>query len=392
MPGNGACSVDYFPGFVSHLSLQSWLDTIYGTGPGPTVLFYDSYQSHYSRSSYRSACHNHFLPRIPPGLCAPSKDRADHSAALDVCVHHRCGGLSYALPDLPFLGVSLSLPATQPEDQKPVSKAGRIRGSGPILILAVLFVAATFLAWYFTWFGRELSDADISKYLQDEKNPRHVQHALLQIQQRIDRGDPSAKNWYPQIITLSGSAETEFRLTVAWLMGFDTRSPEFHEALGKLLQDQAPIVRRNAALALVRFNDSGGRTELLSILDPFLVRAPEGGLVASTLREGAQVARGTLLARIQESDGKVIEVRSPLQGRIKQITKGNGAQVSANEELLSLYSDELSVWESLRALAFVGVADDVEKIQAYTKGTDVSNRVKEQAELTVKSIQSRSGK
>ena len=40
--------------------------------------------------------------------------------------------------------------------------------SRPILLLAILFVAATFLAWYFSWFGRGLSDADISKYLADE--------------------------------------------------------------------------------------------------------------------------------------------------------------------------------------------------------------------------------
>src|SRR5215217_5574385 len=127
----------------------------------------------------------------------------------------------------------------------------RVPGSGPILLLAALFVAATFLAWYFSWFGRELSDADISKYLADEKSPRHVQHALLQIQQRLERGDASAKNWYPQLVTLSGNSETEFRLTIAWLMGFDNSSPEFHNALSKLLQDREPIVRRNAALALV---------------------------------------------------------------------------------------------------------------------------------------------
>ena len=71
----------------------------------------------------------------------------------------------------------------------------RTPGSGPILLLALLFLVATFLAWYFTWFGRELSDADIAKYLTDVKNPRHVQHALLQIQQRIERGDTNAKNW-----------------------------------------------------------------------------------------------------------------------------------------------------------------------------------------------------
>ena len=91
-----------------------------------------------------------------------------------------------------------------------------VPGSKPILFLAILFVSATFLAWYFSWFGRELSDADISKYLADEKNPRHVQHALLQIQQRMERGDTSAKNWYPQLVTLSGNPETVFRLTVAW--------------------------------------------------------------------------------------------------------------------------------------------------------------------------------
>src|SRR5215203_121273 len=114
----------------------------------------------------------------------------------------------------------------------------RVPGSGPILILAALFVAATFLAWYFSWFGRELSDTDIAKYLADETKPRHVQHALLQIQQRMERGDPSAKNWYPQLLTLSGNPETEYRLTVAWLMGFDSGSQEFHDALLKLVRDQ----------------------------------------------------------------------------------------------------------------------------------------------------------
>src|ERR1044071_7883531 len=133
--------------------------------------------------------------------------------------------------------------------------------SRPILFVAVLFVAATFLAWYFSWFGRELSDADIAKYLADEKNPRHVQHALLQIQKRMERGDAGAKNWYLQLITLSGNPETEFRLTVAWLMGFDNTSQEFHNALLKLVHDQEPIVRRNAALALVRFNDPSGHEE-----------------------------------------------------------------------------------------------------------------------------------
>ena len=263
----------------------------------------------------------------------------------------------------------------------------RVRGSGPILILAVLFVAATFLAWYFTWFGRGLSDADISKFLADEKNPRHVQHALVQVQQRLDRGDTGVKQWYPQLINLSKSQETEFRLTVAWLMGFDNKSEEFHQSLLQLVRDPQPIVRRNAALALVRFNDHSGREEFLAILKPYQVISPASGTILSTLKEGSEIARGALLARVHESDGTMVEIRSPLPGRIKTITSGNGSSVSAGDEILALNSDEESVWEALRALSIVGTTADIDIVRNYASAS--SGRIKEQASLTAQSIEKR---
>ena len=259
-------------------------------------------------------------------------------------------------------------------------------GSGPILILAGLFIAATFLAWYFSWFGRELSDTDISKYLADEKNPRHVQHALLQIQERVERGDANVKTWYPQLVALSNNPETEFRLTVAWLMGFDNSSPEFHNALSKLLHDQEPIVRRNAALALVRFNDNSGREELVSVLKPYVLKAPADGVVASSMHEGTNVNRRTPLARIEQSDGKVVELRSPLPGRVNQIFKPNGSQTTHDDDLLSLNSDEQSIWEALRGLAIIGTKDDLPLIESYAQSSEASTRIKEQASLTAKSI------
>lgn len=263
----------------------------------------------------------------------------------------------------------------------------RAPGSRWIILLAVLFVVATFLAWYFTWFGRELSDADVTKYLNDVNSPRHVQHALNQIQDRMYRGDSSAKQWYPQLITLSSNPETEFRLTVAWVMGFDNQSLEFHDALKKLVQDQEPLVRRNAALALVRFNDASGHSEMVSILNPYPVRAPANGVIASSLKENAEVARTTLLARIQEPDGKVVELRSPLPGRIDKILKANGAQVSAGDEVISLSSDEASVFEALRALTIAGNKDDLPLVQSYASSS--STRIRQQAELTAKVLQSR---
>lgn len=272
----------------------------------------------------------------------------------------------------------------------PPTAAKRVRASGPILFLAILFVVASFLAWYFTWFGRGLSDAEITKYLVDEKHPRHVQHALLQIQQRIERGDKNAKQWYPQIVALADNQETEFRLTAAWLMGADNASEEFHAALKKLLADGEPIVRRNAALALVRFNDASGRLELLAILEPYILKAPAAGTLASSLSSSAQVSRGTLLARVQEPNSQVVELRSPLLGAVDRLLVANGANVAAGDALLTIKSDEQSVWEALRGLSVIGQADDLPLVERYARGGEkASDRIKQQAALTANSIKAR---
>jgi len=277
-----------------------------------------------------------------------------------------------------------------PEVKIATPPVNRVRASGPILILAILFVVASFLTWYFTWFGRGLSDSEIAKFLVDEKHPRHVQHALLQIQQRIERGDKNAKQWYPQIVALAGSPETEFRLTVAWLMGADNTSEEFHHTLKKLLEDPEPIVRRNAALALVRFNDPGGRRELLATLGPFSVESPDAGVLVSNLSSGAQVSRGTLLARIQQSNNEVIEMRSPLLGKIDRILVANGSSVSKGDAVLTIRSDEQSVWEALRGLSIVGQEEDLFLIERYSSGAEPANdRLKQQAALTANAIKSR---
>ncbi|HYU98221.1 MAG TPA: HEAT repeat domain-containing protein [Pyrinomonadaceae bacterium] len=266
----------------------------------------------------------------------------------------------------------------------------RVRASGPILILAILFVVASFLTWYFTWFGRDLSDADVSRFLLDEKHPRHVQHALLQIQQRIERGDPAAKQWYPQIIVLAGSPETEFRLTVAWLMGADNRSDEFHNSLKKLLGDPEAIVRRNAALALVRFNDASGRSELLAMLQPFTVTAPAMGALQSSLSSGAQISRGALLGRILQPSNEVIELRSPLIGKVDRLLVANGANLANGDAVLTIKSDEQSIWEALRALSVVGRPEDLGLIESYVSGTEpVNARLKQQATLTANAIKHR---
>ena len=269
----------------------------------------------------------------------------------------------------------------------------RLRASGPILILAVLFVLGAFLTWYFTWFGRSLSDADISTYLSDQKHSRRVQHALLQVQERIARGDLTARQWYPQVVRLAGDPETEFRLTAAWVMGFDNKADEFHQALGVLLKDQEPIVRRNAALALVRFADASGRAELRAILQPYALAAPASGVVESSLKEHSPVVRGTLLVRLRQANNLIEEVRSPLPGRVERIALAPGTPIAAGETLLTLTADEESIWEAMRGLSLVGDRDDLPVLEQYERGAapgpQRSDRIKEQAALTAKTIRSR---
>jgi hypothetical protein len=277
-----------------------------------------------------------------------------------------------------------------PETKITTPPVNRVRASGPILILAILFVVASFLTWYLTWFGRGLSDSEITKYLSDYNHPRHVQHALLQVQERIDRGDKTASQWYPQIIALAGNSETEFRLTAAWVMGADNTSEDFHKALKKLSTDQQPIVRRNAALALVRFNDPSGRSELIAILNPFTVNAPVDGILESSLFKMAPVSRGTLLARIRQPNNEVAALRSPLSGSINSIMVATGSTVATGQPVLTIKSDEQSVWEALRALAVVVSVEDLKGVEDYASGAATSSdRLKQQAALTASAIRSR---
>lgn len=261
----------------------------------------------------------------------------------------------------------------------------------PFIIIAILFVVVPFLTWYLTWFGRPLSEENIGTYLSDEKNVRHVQQALTQIEAKIEKGDASVKHWYPQIVALSNSNVVEIRKTVAWVMGQDNRADEFHAALLKLLQDPEPIVRRNTALQLVRFGDASGRAELRAILQPYKVVAPIEGIISSVLVEGGTASENTLLARITNSQNQTQELRSPLPGKIVSVTAREGARVAAGDPVLTIAPDPDFVYEALRALLFVGEAEDLPDVERYTQGVaGMPGRVKLQAAETAKAIRSRS--
>ena len=129
------------------------------------------------------------------------------------------------------------------------------------------------------------------------------------------------------------------------------------------------------------------------MLQPFTVNAPAAGLLLNSLSPGAQISRGALLGRIQQPNGEVIEMRSPLLGKVDRILVANGSSVSAGDALLTIKSDEQSIWEALRGLTIIGQEQDLPLIERYASGAEpAGERIRQQAAQTANAIKSRQNK
>lgn len=257
------------------------------------------------------------------------------------------------------------------------------------LLTGWLIVMMPFLFWWNTWFGRRLSDRDITEYLRDDKHPRHIQHALVQVGERIEHGDRSASQWYPEAVRLAADPVEEVRNTDAWVMGQDTSGPGFHEALLKMLGDSSLTVRGNAALSLVRFGDASGRPQVLELLQPAKVIAPQAGKVTDASTVGTAIHQGGIVAKLQTS-GRTIEVRSPITGRLRELDAQPGQTVAAGAEIATIDPGTEQIWEALRALYMIGQPEDIAAVLPYERELpDIPDHVRQQAVETEKAIRTR---
>ncbi|MGO9085227.1 MAG: hypothetical protein ACLP6G_22885 [Terriglobales bacterium] len=297
----------------------------------------------------------------------------------------------------------MSLPSETPTPNAQAGSDGCVPGKSKrsmsraqkILFFATgwLIVLMPFLFWWNTWFGRHLSDPQLSAYLHDDKKPRHIQHALVQVGERMSRGDAAVKQWYPNLLRLASDPVEEVRNTDAWVMGQDTSGAGFHEMLLKMLADSSPMVRGNAALSLVRFGDATGRPQIVALLQPAEITAPEPGQIVDADRPGTAIHQGGLIAKLQfgNDNGQIAEIRSPIPGRIRSVAQ-TGAHVTAGAEVAVVDPGTEQVWEALRALYLVGQMDDLAAVRPYERDLpDISNDTRQQAVATEKAIQARAG-
>ena len=278
-------------------------------------------------------------------------------------------------------------PVAQPKSKHSMSRTQKIL----FFTTGWLIVLMPFLFWWNTWFGRHLSDQQMTEYLHDDKKPRHIQHALVQLGERMSNHDATVKQWYPDLLRLASDPVEEVRNTDAWVMGQDTSGAGFHETLLKMLGDSSLMVRGNAALSLVRFGDATGRPQIVALLQPAQVTAPESGKIADADRPGTSIHQGGLIAKLRNEQGQIDELRSPIPGRIRSVAD-TGATVRAGSEVGVVDPATEQVWEALRALYLVGQTDDLPAIRPYERDLpDVSNDVRTQAAETEKAIHARAG-
>jgi biotin carboxyl carrier protein len=260
----------------------------------------------------------------------------------------------------------------------------------------ILFlVTAWFIAfmpvmfWWNTWFGRTLSDKQVAEYLRDDKHPRHIQHALVQMGERMSRRDASVAEWYPELVRLAAHPVDEVRNTDAWVLGQDTSGQGFHEALVKMLNDSSALVRGNAALSLVRYGDASGRQQIVALLQSVTIRAPMDGQIVDSAKAGTAIHQGGLIAQLKNGQ-QTVEVRSPIGGRIRTLFAQTGGSVKAGAELATVDPAADQVWEALRALYLVGQADDLAAVTPYERELpEIPDHIRQQAALTEKAIRDR---
>jgi HEAT repeat protein len=281
-------------------------------------------------------------------------------------------------------------PMTQNDSLLRAQQSAKRRANIAVIMVPVLVILVTFLFWYQTWFGRRLSSSEMSQYFTDTSVPHKTQHALSQLADQIARGDSNARQWYPQIVALASNKEPEFRLMSAWVMGQANNSRDFHQALLKLLNDSEPMVRRNAALSLVRFGDAAGRDELRLMLEPFTVTSTAAGKIEFRMKEAEEVQRNAVVARIETGAEKALEIRSSVQGILERRAVPDGAQVVAGQAIATLAPNEAQVWESLRALYLVGTKESLPDVERFARGVQgMSEPVRQQAALTAQAIRKR---
>jgi len=215
-----------------------------------------------------------------------------------------------------------------------------------VMSLAVfLTIVFPFSFWFLTWHGWALDPAQVEGGLADPVNPGRASQQIMQIAEKLSRGDDSVRRWFPRILTLAKHKDEDLRRNVAWMMGKDPQCAEFRDALRILIRDPAPMVRLEAALSLAEFRDPMAGGELKAWLGPYRVPSASAGRLQIRIDTGDTTKPYTVVARIGE-----VDVEARVNGIVSRIIAKDGASIGPGEPLVAIELGDVQKAEVRRAL------------------------------------------
>ncbi|NRA95675.1 MAG: HEAT repeat domain-containing protein [Planctomycetes bacterium] len=262
---------------------------------------------------------------------------------------------------------------------------------GPLLVAIVIVATAGIgaLTWYRNSFKQDLVCDQILERLDPESPPRDIQHALSQLEERLGPGYEGRERFREPVVVLASSEHVEIRRMVAWVMGREP-AQEYRAGLVRMLADEDVGVQLNAACSLSNFNDPRARPRLLGGLGSFEVGAPASGTLDIKVEVGEPASLGAALG-VVETSAEPVDVRTPINGFIEGLPKGKDAQVKKGDAVLVVAPGPKVISNILVALRFVGLLEDVPRLEPFASGTveRMGDDVAKEAQTAIAAIKKR---
>ena len=195
-----------------------------------------------------------------------------------------------------------------------------------------------FLFWWSTWFGRQLSDQQLTEYLKRRKAPDGTfSTRWCSWVSALAAHDASAARWYPELVRLASYPVEEVRNTDAWVMGQDTSAMSFHANSLKDAWETHRLwcaVTRHFHWFALATPQAGSR--FVALLQPARIIAPNAGRGDRRRPRRHHDPPGWPHCETSELVEQTTEVRSPISGRIRTIAARRAASVAAGANWLVL--------------------------------------------------------
>jgi biotin carboxyl carrier protein len=175
--------------------------------------------------------------------------------------------------------------------------------------------------------------------------PARASQQIMQIGEKLSRGDHSVRRWYPRIVELAKTQDEDLRRNVAWMMGRDPEHESFREVLRTMLNDPLPMVRLEAALSLAQFRDATARQELQSATQPFRVNSSVAGRIQMRIDTGDTTRPQTVVARIND-----VDVIASVPGKVTKLLTKDGEDVTKGQSLVAIERNPTHIEQARRAL------------------------------------------